>query len=233
MKTIAIIPAAGFGKRFGGNINKTFHPLCGRPILSHVLQTFQDIDEIDEIIPVLKDDDLEMGREIIAEDGISKVLTIVKGGRERQDSILNALDIIGDTNAILVIHDGARALITQILIKKTISELKTSINCDGIIPAVKMIDTIKEVDGDSSGFIVKTLNRDRLRSIQTPQTFFSKTLISAYRYAKDKGLTLTDDAAMVEYFGGRIKYISGDYKNIKITSKEDLLYAEFLMRQNL
>jgi 2-C-methyl-D-erythritol 4-phosphate cytidylyltransferase len=225
MKTIAVIAAAGSGSRFGSSLNKAFHLLCGKPVLLHVLEMFQQAPEIDEIIPVFKDDDFIRGRKLISENGITKVLSIAKGGKERQDSILNALNVIGDTDAIVLIHDGARPLITHRLIKETISEL---VDCDGVIPAVKMIDTIKEVD---DGLIVKTIDRNRLRAIQTPQTFYSKILISAYKHVIDKGLLFTDDASVIEHYGGRVKYIDGDYKNIKITSKDDLLYAEFIIRQ--
>jgi 2-C-methyl-D-erythritol 4-phosphate cytidylyltransferase len=224
MKTIAIIPAAGSGSRFGSSLNKAFHLLQGIPVLLHVLKTFQMMAEIDEIIPVFKDNDLTMGRRLIEENGITKIKLIAKGGIERQDSILNALKLIGETNSILVIHDGARPMVTHRLIRESILQLT---DCDGVIPAVRMIDTIKEVD---DGFIIKTLNRDRLRAIQTPQTFFSTTLISAYNHVINIGLTFTDDASVIEHFGGRVKYIDGDYNNIKITSKEDLMYADFLMR---
>ncbi|MBF0472739.1 MAG: 2-C-methyl-D-erythritol 4-phosphate cytidylyltransferase [Nitrospirae bacterium] len=225
MKKIAIIPSAGSGNRFGSSLNKTFHLLQGIPVILHVLRTFQLCPEIDEIIPVFKEDDLERGNRIIDEFRITKVKHIAKGGKERQDSILNALNLIEDINAILVIHDGARPLITDRLIRETISQL---VDCDGVIPAVKMIDTIKEVE---DGYIVRTLDRNRLRAIQTPQVFLAQTLISAYNHTLNKGLNFTDDASVIENYGGRVKNIVGDYNNIKITSKEDLMYADFLMKQ--
>lgn len=237
-KVVAIVPAAGTGRRFGEQINKVFYPILNKPILLWTLQVLQSVKMITEIIPVLKEEYLEMCRELVDKYEISKVKLIVPGGKERQDSVYNALNYLDEKTSIVVIHDGARPLIEGSLVEMAIKEL---IDCasyiDGVVVGIPVKDTIKEVkrkniEGREGGDILveRTLDRDLLWSVQTPQVFFYKKLIEAYRNACRDKFYSTDDSALVEKYGGIVKIISGSYKNIKITTQEDISIAEVFLR---
>ncbi|MCX7793578.1 MAG: 2-C-methyl-D-erythritol 4-phosphate cytidylyltransferase, partial [Thermodesulfovibrionales bacterium] len=159
MKTFAIVPAAGSGRRYG-NVSKAFLLLGGRPVISWVFDTLEEIDEISEIIPVFRDSDMERALKLIEERGYKKIKKVAPGGRERQDSVYHALNLITDAEAV-VIHDAARPVAKAELFKNTLKELK---DCDGVITAIPLIDTVKEVEKD---FVVRTLDRNRLRLVQT------------------------------------------------------------------
>ncbi len=238
-KIVAIVPAAGLGKRFGPGTNKPFQNLGGKPLIIWSLETLQSINEIQEIIPVLKVEDMEYGQKIFEEHGLSKIKKIAPGGKERQDSVYNGLELIDNKNCIVLIHDGVRPLIEKDLIENTIKELlnpptHTLVKggnvgfkgFDGIIFGVPVKDTIKEAE---DVIIKKTLKRSSLWAIQTPQIFPYKKLYNAYNKAKKEGYFSTDDAALVERYGGKIKVVMGSYRNIKITTPEDLEIAEFLI----
>ena len=222
-KVVAIVPAAGLGKRFGPGTNKPFQSLSGKPIIVWSLEILEAIVEVVEIIPVLKMEDMEYGLKIFEKYGISKIKRIAPGGKERQDSVYNGLKLIEDKNCIVLIHDGVRPLIDRDLIERTIKELK---DCDGVALGVPLKDTIKEAE---NGIIKKTLRRDSLWAIQTPQVFPYKNILTAYERAMKEGFYSTDDAALIEKYGGKVKVIIGSYKNIKITAPEDLAIAEFLL----
>ncbi|MEW6740723.1 MAG: 2-C-methyl-D-erythritol 4-phosphate cytidylyltransferase [Nitrospirota bacterium] len=253
-RVVAIVPAAGLGKRFGEEKNKPFHPLLEKPLIIWTLETLQGIEEIAEIIPVLKEDDLIVCGDLVEQYNITKVKRIVPGGQERQDSVYNALKVLDDKTSVVLIHDGVRPLIEADLIRKSLSELK---DCEGVVVGVPVKDTIKEARrqhgrgdcpritgeapaslcgaGSDSGlspeFIVeKTLNRNVLWAIQTPQVFFFEKIRDAYGKATADRYYATDDAALIERYGGKIKIIMGSYRNIKITTPEDIDIAEALMK---
>lgn len=238
-KVIAVVPAAGLGKRFGTGINKPFQTLGGKPLIIWSLEILEAIDEVVEIIPVLKSEDMEYGIEIFKKADLSKIKRIAQGGKERQDSVYNGLKLIEDKNCIILIHDGVRPLIERDLIENVIRELLIPPylplergdkggfkGYNGIVPGVPLKDTIKEA---TNGIIKKTLRRDALWAIQTPQVFPYKSIFSAYNNAMKEGFYSTDDAAIVEKYGGKIKVVTGSYRNIKITTPEDLVIAEFLI----
>jgi len=234
-KVVAIVPAAGLGKRFGPGTNKPFQSLSGKPIIVWSLEILEAVVDIAEIIPVLKNEDMEQGAKVFEENSLSKIKKIAPGGRERQDSVYNGLKLIEDKNCLVLIHDGVRPLIERDLIERTIKELKDS---DGVVTGVPLKDTIKEVQSSEFGvqneiIIKKTLNRNVLWAIQTPQVFPYNRLFTAYEKAMKEGFYSTDDAALVERYGGRIKVVMGSYKNIKITTPEDLAIAEFLLSRQV
>jgi 2-C-methyl-D-erythritol 4-phosphate cytidylyltransferase len=250
---IALVPAAGLGKRFGAGTNKPFQNLSGKPLIIWSLETLEAIDEVVEIIPVLKLDNIEYGVKIFEKAGLSKIKRIAPGGKERQDSVYNGLKLIEDKNCIVLIHDGVRPLIKRLLIEEAIKELLTPTAparrtaggplfstsgggargdseglkaYDGVILGVPLKDTIKEAE---DRIIKKTLRRESLWAIQTPQVFPYKSIFSAYNKAMEEGFYSTDDAAIVEKYGGKVKVVMGSYRNIKITTPEDLVIAEFLI----
>jgi 2-C-methyl-D-erythritol 4-phosphate cytidylyltransferase len=233
-KVIAIVPAAGLGKRFGQGTNKSFQVLGGRPLIIWSLKALQAVEEICEIIPVLKSEDMEIVQRLLEEEDFPKIKRIAAGGKERQDSVYNGLKYMEDKNCIVLIHDGVRPLIRTHLVEELIKQMYDAIRnkeeCDGIIPGVPVKDTIKETE---DGFVSKTLKRGSLWAVQTPQVFPYKKILRAYEKAAREGYYATDDAALIERYGGTVKVIMGSYTNIKITTPEDLYIAEALLKMNV
>lgn len=236
-RIVAIVPAAGLGKRFGPGTNKPFQMLGGKLLIVWSLKTLQSINEIQEIIPVLKAQDVEYGQKIFKNHRLSKIKKLAAGGKERQDSVYNGLKLIDDKDCVVLIHDGVRPLIEKDLIEKAIKELLQPVTpvkgskagfkgFDGVIFGVPVKDTIKEAE---DGIIKKTLKRSSLWAIQTPQFFHYKKIVQAYEKAMKEQFYATDDAAIIERYGGKIKVVMGSYRNIKITTPEDLEIAEFLV----
>lgn len=225
-KVIAVVPAAGVGRRFGPGGNKPFHMLLDRPLVVWTLMTLQALKEISEVIPVFKESDMEQGVEMVESYGLSKVKSIAPGGTERQDSVYSGLKLVKNEQSTVLIHDGARALVQKALIRETIKGLK---GCDGVIAAVPVKDTIKEIDKRAG--VRKTLRRGSLWAVQTPQVFPYRTIMDAYERAMEEGFYSTDDAALLERQGGRVKVVMGSYENIKITTPEDLDIAEVFLKR--
>lgn len=235
-KVIAIVPAAGMGKRFGPGTKKPFQNLSAKPLIVWSLEALESVNEIEEIIPVLMKEDMEYGQRVFEEYGLRKVKMIAPGGKERQDSVYNGLRLIDDKKSIVLIHDGVRPLIEKELVRKGIMELRTSRETspkkgesfDGVVLGVPVKDTIKELE---AGFIRKTLKRESLWAIQTPQIFPLRKILDAYEKAAKEDFYSTDDSALLERYGGKVKVVAGSYRNIKITTPEDLEIAEFLLNK--
>ncbi|MEW6115736.1 MAG: 2-C-methyl-D-erythritol 4-phosphate cytidylyltransferase [Nitrospirota bacterium] len=234
-KIAAIVPAAGVGKRFGQDRNKSLYELAGKPLLIWVLEALQGVGEIDEIVPVLKGEDIAPGAALIEQYGITKVKRVIPGGRERQDSVYNGLKALDGRASVVAIHDGARPLADAELIRRTLRGLG---DFDGAVAAVPVKDTIKEgklhrdEEGSETNEIVvrRTLDRAVLWAIQTPQTFYLEKLRNAHEKARADEYYATDDAALVEKYGGLIRIVEGSYRNIKVTTPEDIAIAEALLK---
>jgi 2-C-methyl-D-erythritol 4-phosphate cytidylyltransferase len=232
-KVYAIVPSAGIGKRFGVEKNKPFFLLGGKPILVWCLEVLQAMPEITEIIPVVKEDDLMVTGELVEKYGFSKVRRIVPGGAERQDSVYNGLQAINDEKGIVLIHDGGRPFADRDMFLNAINQIE---GCDGVIAAVRVKDTIKEIEpaGNNSPdapVVRQTLNRELLYAVQTPQVFQYKTIKEAHEKARLEKYYGTDDAALVERYGGRIRISQGSYSNIKITTPEDIPVGEAILKK--
>jgi len=226
----AIIPAAGLGKRFGPGKDKPFQTIGGKPLILWSLGSLQEIPEISEIIPVLRTEDILAARKLFEQYGISKIKRIAPGGKERRDSVFNGLKLIEDRHGFVLIHDGARPLLEKDFVKAMIANMSESKDAiDGIIPGVPVKDTIKEAE---RGYVIKTLKREQLWAIQTPQVFRYDKIFPAYEQAIGTRHYATDDAALLERIGGRIRVIMGLYRNVKITTPEDLIIAEALLKVN-
>lgn len=229
MKSTAIILAAGSGKRFNANKKKQFVKLYDKPLLYYSLKAFSE-SNTDEIIVVTSRDDIDFVREdIVKKYKFSKVTSIVSGGNERYDSVYSGLKAVsGD---ICLIHDCARAMINVELINRCIDE---TVKYRAVVPTVAPKDTIRIRDGEFGG---ETIDRSTLCIIQTPQCFYTDLIKSAFEkmYKTDyKSLGITDDAMVVERFSDtKVRLIEGDYKNIKVTTPEDIMITKsFLDAEN-
>lgn len=229
----AIVPAAGLGRRFGASRRKTFVNLHEVPLLIHTLGRLHTEEAITEIIPVLGEQDIERGTKMIRSLQFSKINRIIQGGRERQDSVNNALTFLRDErpgsleDSLILIHDGVRPVIPE----GTIDALVQSVQgADGAVPGTPLRDTLKRVGKD--GVVLSTINRDEIRAIQTPQLFPFTVIKEAYELAYRDNFYATDDAALVERMGGTVNVIEGSPSNIKITTPEDLEMVEFLLRNH-
>lgn len=223
-KVTAIILAAGQGKRMNSPVAKQFLTLCGKPVIFYSLKAFQK-SSVDEIILVTGKDQMDYCREeIVGKNHFNKVVSIIEGGSERCDSVYRGLNSVDQTDYVLI-HDGARPFITTELIEEIIGQVAEHQAC---IVGLPVKETIKEVD--SQAYITGTPNRDRLWLAQTPQAFVYDAIKKAYdMFCVDsrKSLPVTDDAMVYEsYMNSRVKMLIGDYNNIKITTPEDLIFAE-------
>lgn len=230
IKIIAIVPSAGIGKRFDPARRKTFVSINGVPLLIYTLKRLHSEKRISEIIPVIRQEDTGLFSEMVKEHHLDRITRVAPGGPERQDSIYNALKLIEEDgidryrNCYVLIHDGVRPYIPEGMINKLVDEIK---DVDGVIPGVPVKDTIKEIDG--GGIVVSTLNRDKVRAVQTPQFFSFSAVKKAYDKAYEDGFYATDDAALVERTGGKVKIIDGSPFNIKVTTPDDLKMVEYLL----
>jgi 2-C-methyl-D-erythritol 4-phosphate cytidylyltransferase len=226
MKAIAVIPAGGTGKRMQSYSSKQYLPLNGIPILVHTLNVFQNSPVIHEVFLVVPDSDIEFStREIVHQYGLTKVTKVLSGGQERQDSVKQGIDALGDGCDVVVIHDGVRPFVSGDVLKLVVSE---AFNQAAVTMGVPVKETVKTVDQE--GWVSQTLDRKSLWLTQTPQAFKREIIQEAYRSAYSDCFYGTDDASLVERIGVRVKMLPGSYDNIKITTKDDLLFAERILR---
>jgi 2-C-methyl-D-erythritol 4-phosphate cytidylyltransferase len=212
-----VIVAAGTSQRMAG-INKLFAPLSGKPLLAWSMDTCQSYSLVQQIVLVLNDKDLARGQKLKEERGWSKV-TLCPGGARRQDSVRGGLRRIKNCDLVMI-HDGARPFLTPNLIK---DGLKIVGGTGAAVAAVPVKDTIKLAD--SENLIKETLQRGRLWAAQTPQIFSFDVITRAY---ENLAAEVTDDATAVEHLGYKVKLYMGDYKNIKVTTPEDLALARII-----
>lgn len=221
---VAIIPAAGSGTRLGGQTPKQFLPLAGIPIIFHTLLRFETCPEIDAIAVALPVSEIVEFGEEISKRNFQKPFHLVPGGRERSDSILNALEAIaGMAPDIVVVHDAVRPFVTTRQISAVIARAK---EVGAAILALSATDTIKEVE---NGLITRTLDRRKIYRAQTPQAFRFELLLAANKAARAAYVPselMTDDSLLMERFGAPIAVVDGSPDNLKITTPEDLLLAE-------
>ncbi|MBI5180904.1 MAG: 2-C-methyl-D-erythritol 4-phosphate cytidylyltransferase [Nitrospirae bacterium] len=225
-KVAVLIPAAGMGKRMGKDRQKQFLMFGDMPVLAHTLKVFEGIDEVNEIIIIVPRGEEEFClTNIVERYKIHKVTKVIAGGKERQDSVYNGLKLISDDTAFVIVHDGVRPFIRKDIIKRSIELAKEA---DGVVAGVPAKDTIKRVSNDM--FVEATMNRQHLWLIQTPQTFKYKIINEAYNKAYINDYYGTDDASLVERLGYKIKVIMDSYENIKITTPEDMIFAETIYK---
>ena len=213
MSVWAVIVAAGRGKRLGLDRPKAFAPLNGRPLLAESLERLESSDWIDSIVVVAPPDWEEPVILLAEELACAKVESVVTGGETRAASVRAGLEVVPDDAAVAVVHDAARPVLAEDVLERLLTTLPEG--WDGVVPAVRIPDTVKRVDGDT---VVETLDRDSLVGAQTPQAFVWPTL----RTAASGESEATDCAALVEANGGRVKVVPGDRRLIKVTEQADL-----------
>ena len=220
-KVGAIIVAAGSSRRMG-NIDKMFAQLGGTPVLARSVDVFNRCSFVDQIVIVLNQFNIDRGRGLVAERSWSKVVAVCLGGERRQDSVREGLKRLSGCQWV-AIHDGARPLISADLIEKGLAAAQES---GAAVCAVPVTDTIKVVDTD--GRVLETPARESLWMVQTPQVFRFDIIEKAHRQAEGE---VTDDATLVERLGYKVKVYMGSYDNIKVTTPQDLVLAEMLLKE--
>ena len=226
MKIVALILAAGRGRRMGTAKKKPYLLLAGKPIVYHTLFEFERSPLIDEIVLIVGPDEVEYVRSSLVDSfQFTKVSTIVAGGLKRQDSVWEGLRAIKSECEVVMVHDGVRPFISQELLEKTGQAMEGS---GAAIVAVPVKDTIKTVSPQRE--VLTTLDRSTLWAIQTPQAFRRDLLEKAFEQAIDDRFYATDDAALVERLGEKVTIVEGSYENIKITTPEDVVLGEAFLQ---
>ena len=221
-----IIPAAGLGRRMNASISKQYLQLNGKPILVYTLDVFEKCSMIDEIVLVINSEEQDFCQEQVIGAYPYTKIKVVTGGNTRQESVYAGLEAVNPLTRIVLIHDGARPLIRESIIRKSIAE---TIKHRATVVGVPAKNTIKVINDD--GFVEDTPDRNYLVEIQTPQTFDYDLIKEAHQKALESGVAGTDDAFLVEWLKIPVKIVVGDYTNIKITTPEDLTIAEAIIKQ--
>ena len=218
----AVIVAAGTASRMGG-VDKMFAPLQDKPVLRYSLEAFQNAIAVKEIVVVTRPDLLEQVRlQCVSFD---KVQAVVAGGATRQESVEKGIAALSKKVKLVAVHDGARPLISQAVIDRTV---RAANSYNAAAPAIPVKDTIKVADG---GLVVSTPERSRLWAVQTPQVFDKDILSAALVKAKQDDAAVTDDCSAVERMGVKVKLVEGEEQNLKITTPMDLKVAQMLMEE--
>jgi len=228
MKADAVIVSAGKGLRFMEGKKKQFHSLGEKPILVHTLEKFEACPLIRSILLVVGQEDMDYClKEIVERYKFQKVSQIVPGGKRRQESVKNGVDALPKDTDMVAIHDGVRPFVTQAMIEDS---LHAAVRVGAVVLAMPVKDTIKVSNPD--GTVLKTLDRETLWQIQTPQTFQVNVIKEAYYRAAEDAFVGTDDASLVERLGIKVHILPGSYMNIKITTPEDLFLANLYLKMD-
>lgn len=224
MRNYAIVLAAGSGRRMGAEVPKQFLDLVGRPVLAHTLKAFEEAVCIDTVILVTAKGYVDTCRERFG-PAFEKVVTVVSGGAERQDSVGAGLQAVGEDAGVVAIHDGARPLIRAEEIEAVVDAARKT---GAAVLGTPVTDTVKEVE---AGQVAQTLDRSRLWAVQTPQAFRADVIRRAHAAARADGFLGTDDGALVERLGEPVAVVLGRQDNVKVTTPEDLGTAEDLLKR--
>lgn len=220
-----IVAAAGMGVRFGSSVPKQFLPLAGKTVLYHSVSAMLTVDSIKEVVVAVHPDYMEQAALALQDLMSVKPVRLIKGGASRQDSVKNALLATDPAFKWVAVHDGARPLVNP----DTVEELcLMAMDVGAAILASPVRDTVKETD--EAGLILRTIPRDRLFLAQTPQACRKSDLLNAYHEAEMRGVSLTDEAGLLELIGIPVAILSSDWKNLKITEPADLELAELILQ---
>jgi 2-C-methyl-D-erythritol 4-phosphate cytidylyltransferase len=223
MKIAVIIPAAGVGKRLPGKIAKQFLEIHGKPIITWTVNKFLQLDIISKGVLVVQQDEMDRTRLLFNDDQkFKKKFELIAGGDHRQDSVFNGLSQLSDTMDLVLVHDGVRPLVSREIIMESI---RVAADRGACIAAVPVKDTVKRVQ---ENYVLETIPREQVWQVQTPQTFRYEILYQAHQQAKRMKYYASDEAALLEWLGIPIAVIRGEYRNLKITTREDMIIAEAL-----
>ena len=223
MSVCAVVPAGGTGIRMGGTVPKQFLELNGKPILYYTLKTLQDCGIISELILVVPEKEYDNA----CTDWLGKpeiVTKVVVGGKKRQDSVYNGFCELSQKTEIVLVHDGVRPFLSHQMIQKSVDAAR---EYGAAITAIPVNDTIKKVD--DSGLVSKTVDREGLWRVQTPQVFRYELLEEAFKKANSEKFYGTDEGTLIEHLGKPVKVVEGSEQNIKITRPEDLRLSEIFI----
>jgi 2-C-methyl-D-erythritol 4-phosphate cytidylyltransferase len=224
MRVVAIIPAAGAGRRMGGTVEKQFLHLQGIPVLAHTLGVFDRSPEVDGVVLVVAPQQRQALKErVLGPYPCRKLLGVVDGGLERQDSVARGLEAVPGDSELVVVHDGVRPLVTVDLLGAV---LKAANEHGAALAAIPAGDTVKRAQGE---VVAETLERETIWLAQTPQAFQASFLRLAYEKASRDKMMVTDDAALVESLGVSVHVVPGSPENIKVTTPTDLVLAEAIL----
>ena len=226
-RVLAILPAAGSGKRMGIRTHKPFVKLAGKELVLYALKALDSSPDISGIIVACSAVNMARLTRLIRRSHIKKIAAIVKGGKTRSESVHNALCCADACADIILIHDAARPFVSRRTIRETVSAAK---KYSASLAAVPVKPTIKQAGGKGL-FVSRTIDRSSLWEAQTPQVFKRSVLLAAYKKAGKNAGRFTDDASLVENCGKRVKLVMGDYNNIKITTPVDLEIAEAILKK--
>lgn len=223
-----LIPAAGLGRRMGGHRNKLLLTLFGKPLLAWTLLAAESASSVTWLGIIGQPQDFGDFEAIIASCNITKPVALIVGGDTRQESVYNGLQALPSQAEQVLIHDGARCLVTPQLFDRCADAVLT---CPGLIAAIPVKDTIKQVN--DLLLVEDTPDRHKLWAAQTPQGFNVPLLIDCHHQGKQQGWVVTDDAALLEKCHKTVKIVEGEETNLKVTTPVDLAIAEFILRQRL
>lgn len=224
MKVAVIITAGGKGERFGGEMPKQFIELKGKPIIIHTIERFSQIESVEAIVIPVHSEWFTYTKELVAKYDLPKVKDVVVGGKERQDSIYNALQSSAlEDMDIVMVHDSVRPFIDVKLINKIIEQTE---DYGAVIAGTSPKDPVKEVN--TKGEIQRTIQRNKVSISQTPQSFWKDIITNAYQKARDVNYIGSDSSQLVEFLGYKVSVVEGSEFNIKITTQFDLKLAELI-----
>lgn len=227
MKIATIITAGGMGKRVGGNTKKQFLEIEGRPLLFRTIDNFVNIPHISKIIITLPTDEINIFESKIINEYPESDIRIVAGGKERQDSVFNALTACDNNTDFVLIHDGVRPFISELEITKILNLVKIK---DAVLPVSAMKNTIKKIEDNK---VVTTIPRENLVNALTPQAFKYKIILQCHEKAKKSEMQFTDDTAILEHYGFPVHIIYTSEMNFKITNVDDLKMAEMMIKNGV
>lgn len=225
MKINGVIVAAGSGSRMGAGMNKVYMELEGEAVLKHTVNAMAKSGCFDKLVIVTGLDDIERCSILLSDIDIDIDYTVCPGGETRQESVYLGLLASGGCDYV-AIHDGARALVEEDIIKNTI---EAAIEYGAAAPGVHPKDTLKAVD--ENGLIEGTIDRELVYNIQTPQVFRYEDIVEAHEAAMGEGISVTDDCMLMECMGKTIKITEGSYDNIKLTTPEDMYIAKLILER--
>ncbi len=216
-----VVAAAGSSSRMQGT-NKLFIEIGGKPVLAHTLTALNRCKELAEIIVVTRSDDMTAVAQLCSTYKISKISKIIAGGKTRLESVYNGVQQVSADSRLIAVHDGARPFVTQNLVSNTVD---AALKFSAAAPAVPVTSTLKQA---KNGMVEKTIARENLYEVQTPQIFAAEILKGALQNAVDKSLNITDDCMAAEAIGCPVKLTEGSRENIKLTTVADIAYAEVI-----